>query len=269
MAKTLSLKKFSLYRIMLLFRRDFMEASRSAAIIAAAVFGIVFFLVFISNFHGEKVDHSSLLQFFITMGGLIFTSMSFREIHLRDRNIAYLLLPASVEEKFAERLLSVTIAWCLFAIISYALCANAAVLINYLFFRNSDPVFYNPLSAEIITGLPYYIINSSVFFLGAVHFRKMHFLKTIISLFLFSAVFLALTALMARIIFSREAGLIADCSFSNGFESFELYFERGDYRQMAEAVLLALKVLYYALLAPFLWFAAYLKLREAEVRNGI
>ncbi len=258
----------SLYRLFLLFKRDFRESLRSSLVVAAAVLGVVLFLSVVGNFSSSGMDHNQTFLTFLFAGGFVFTAGCFREIHQRDKNTAWILLPASAFEKFLQRLISSTVLWIIFSIAVYTLCSYAAVILNKLLFGINTALF-NPFSRQLYSGIPVYIINSSIFFLGAAHFRKMHFFKTIVSVFAILISLVIIAGLSARFVFSREIGEFFQYHLEMNFGSVNMSFADYNTGKTFKVIADVLEILYYALLAPLLWFVSYLKLKEVEVRDGI
>ncbi len=255
--------KINPYRIYLLFKRDFREDLKSLIIASAAVSVFIFFLINESAF-----EHTALYPLFLYTGGFVYTSACFREIHQRDRNSVYLLLPASVIEKFIHRLLTTTIVWILFSLVLYSISSFAAVIsVNYAF--NAGLPHFNPFSAEIFRTFPVYIINSSLFFLGSVYFRKMHFFKTLLSLFVFSVITVIIASVLARIIFSSDISIFFSYGFGKNFDLSDYSLIYVEFERIISVFVKTLRLLYFILIAPLFWFVSYLRLKEVQVRDGI
>ena len=255
-------------RLLLLFKRDLKEGLKSSLVIAGSVFGVLFFLIFLGNFGRGGIDHNQTYLSFLFAGGFIFTSGCFREIHLREKNTAYLMLPASGFEKLLERLIASTLVWIAFSLAVYLVCSYTAVFLNNYLLGMHQP-YFNPVSIELLRNFPVYIINSSIFFLGAVTFRKMNFFKTLISIFAFFITMAVITAILARFIFIREFNTFFQYHSDMQFSSINLSVMNTDFRETFSVLSAIINVIYYFLTAPFFWFVSYLKLKEIEVRDGI
>ncbi|MDX9802295.1 MAG: hypothetical protein RBT69_13275 [Spirochaetia bacterium] len=260
--------KIKLYRIFLLFKREVREGLKSLIIASAAASGFLFFLIISDAFSITGIDHNRLYLLFLSAGGFIYTSSCFREIHQRDKNSVYLLLPASVFEKFLQRLITVTLIWIFFSLTLYLISSYAAALFIKYIFKMQIPLF-NPFVSAIFKAFPVYIINSSLFFLGAIYFKKTHFFKTLLSLFAFFILTAIITTVMARLIFSSEINTVFEYHFEKNLDSMRFSLLDYNLDSMISVIFKSLRLIYYALLAPLFWFVSYLRLKEVEVRNGI
>ncbi|MCP5515144.1 MAG: hypothetical protein H7A26_06740 [Spirochaetales bacterium] len=259
----MKMMKISPYRIYLLFKRDLRENMKSLIIASSAVSVFIFFLINESAF-----EHTALYPLFLYTGGFIYTSACFREIHQRDRNSVYLLLPASVIEKFIQRLVTTTIVWIVFSLVLYSISSFAAVFsVNYAF--NAGLPHFNPFSSEIFRTFPVYIINSSLFFLGSVYFRKMHFFKTLLSLSAFFLLTLIIVSVFARFIFSRDISILFSSVFEKNFGLLDYSVIYLEFEKIFSVFIKTLRLLYFTAVAPLFWFVSYLRLKEVQVRDGI
>jgi ABC-type proline/glycine betaine transport system permease subunit len=103
-----------------------------------------------------------------------------------------------------------------------------------------------------------YLVTQSVFFLGAVIFRRFAFGKTIASLALLGIAFAVIAGVVLRIVFYDQfkgmTWTVSEDEFSLP-GNVELFFR--NYAHLLE------NLFWYAL-APLLWVVVYFKLKETE-----
>jgi type IV secretory pathway VirB3-like protein len=122
------------------------------------------------------------------IGGLFLTSAVFYELQSPDTAFLTLTLPATSFEKMASAWLITSVLYTIVSAVLYL----ALVLILHVFsmlYIASDVPFslYQLSSNEVGQTLVSYFGYQSVFLLGAVVFRKNNFLKTLLSLIIFTA----------------------------------------------------------------------------------
>ena len=123
---------------------------------------------------------------FYILGGLLFSSHIFNELHSKEKAFQYLLLPASTIEKFVSAWSITSVVYTLFSIIGlFLLSLLIEVLVVYKTGIWSAFSLFNPLYPQFLRGVIFMIIFQSVFFLGGVYFKSYHFVKTIFCLLLF------------------------------------------------------------------------------------
>ncbi len=256
------LLKFSLERFILLIVRDLTYMRKSILILSGAMAG-----VFISlNIVSEVMD--SLFGFFYFTGGFIFTSGIFRELHARETVTDYLMLPASSLEKFAERLFIATAGWTLYSLVLFSASSFIIELIKIFLEKGSGFNPFNPMDVQLLKTIPYYLVNSSVFLLGAVYFKKMNFIKTILALFSVFIFLFIVFAAAAHYLWQDEVKVFFADNFiwdSNSFRARLFGRKIGD---TATVFYNIIRFGYLYLLPPFCWITALVKLGEAEVEDA-
>lgn len=149
----------------------------------------------------------------VFIGGLIFTSMIFREIHHPLRSHAFLMLPASNAEKL-------TAYWLLSSVGYLTASITVLYLINIVlatagYFILDVPIFaVNLFSISAMKFYGAYLFFHSMFLFGAVTFRNLNFLKTILA-GITVAIITGLAALLALfVIYRNEAHPAGHCNIS-------------------------------------------------------
>jgi hypothetical protein len=247
--------QFSLQRLGWLLRNDVMRSYRSTLVISGTA-ALVALAVSVGIAYYDEVGSTALFYriFFLAAlfaWGTIATSSSFSDLHGRGTNMAFLLLPASALEKTLSRLLIYTV-----GLIAYLLAFTTVLSfvlegINTLWFGTRRE-FFTPLDDVAWLLMPHFIITQALFFLGAVWFRKVQFVKTVGSVIGIAIGLCAIAAGLAWMVGPTRC-LNAEC-----------------YEQLwLDWVIDAAPVAYFYLLAPFCWFVAWLRVRETQVSHGI
>ncbi len=267
-------------RIGNLLIKDLVEDYRSIAIALGAITGVLLLNYLLSGIDGGGSNRAVelfgggggntplLLTYFaltLFIGGFIITSRAFTELHTKSRNHDWLMLPASPIEKFLSRLLLSSLGVGLGSIIYFFLFSLLGSGITAIVFGRAYPLF-NPADGTVWLMVLHYIVLQSLFFAGAVYFKKAHFIKTVLVLTAFVFVVALLLAGVARIVFWREfSHLTAGGNFANlDFSPIELRL-----KSAGQVVSVVSQIVYWALLAPVFWVFSYFRLSEAEVRNGV
>ncbi len=254
-------------RLGFLARRDMIDGWRGNAIASGAVAGSMFLLVVLQAlFDGQQsMDYSSYLIGTLIIWGSISASLAFTSLHDKTKNENYLMLPASSVEKTLVRLLSVSVATPIFIMILISLASLIAEGVTAIFFHTYFAAL-NPFQGMFFKILGYVIIIQSVFFLGAAWFKKAHFIKTILTLILFSIVLGIVGAFMFRLLFA---------SYFEGFYNPKMiHFDMGlmmesEFPSLMNTLHIIGKVFLYGLLAPFCWVIAWLRVKETQSSDGV
>jgi len=261
-------ESLSLNRLGLLMKRDVLSSYRSMLIRIAAASGILL-MIDILNLWGGDADlyhHIEVFSAVLLVGGFFFTSAAFKEIHRKESNMAYLLLPASPLEKVLSRILFFSAGWIVIVILWYTLFTLISFGAGELLFGTHFPM-HGPFHPKLTMVYMHYMVLQSVFLAGAVYFRRTHFFKTVLALFISLFIFLLIMALFSRIIFAsyftgffdvREAAVmqlegLAPYRFG-GFVSFMNVLK---------------DVMYWGILAPAAWVFTYVRFREVQIKDGI
>ena len=248
---------FDLNRLKNLLIRQISVNYRTWLIATGAITGFVMFvgtlnLIFdVENLDAESIFGFVLPVFFI--GGFIFTSMIFSELHSPHRGYLYLMLPASALEKLVS-------AWLVTSVL-YVLFASCIIWLINLYFIFIAEVFttkyvelVNLFSFDILKIFGIYMVFQSIFFLGAVYFRKINFLKTILSGFVFVVIITVYSGLLSKLLFGSA-------SFDN-----KTALDISSMNYTAEHVLKPLaEYLFWFALAPFFLIVSYFRLKERQV----
>ncbi len=270
----------SISRLGRLLTKDLTEGYRTIFVVVGAVTGVLLLNYLVgavsdaNSLHGGGIvphsgENSTMHMVYFTLvlliGGFIISSRSFMELHTKTRNHDWLMLPASTFEKFLSRLLVASVGVGVGSVVYFFLFSLLAGGLSALLFGRPYTIF-NPFDGTVWMLVLRYVVLQSVFFAGAAYFKKAHFIKTVLVLSGFGFVLLLLTAGIARLVFWREfAHLVSGAGFAN----FDMSVLEPRLQSAGEIFLLVSRILFWAVLAPVMWVFAYLRLAEAEVRNGV
>ena len=251
---------FNFSRIHLLFVRYFTENWRRDLITLAAFFIAMAVLPRLIPASSSILTpmHFSLILF---IGGIHFSAHIFHEIHRPSSGMHYLHIPASRAEKF---MVNGVLTLILFPLACFFLFYSALFLGNLLEpiippILNYPTIEISVLSHSPIIGklLRNYITYHSLFFLGALIFKKHPTTKTIISMILFSIVFGIIQLCLARVLWLHM-----------DFASLEALREKmiqwGE-DMLGSRIMIYADYLLSGIVALFFWSVAYLKFKEKEV----
>jgi hypothetical protein len=265
---------FRLRRVGLLLRRDLVQGYRSTLIAMASVAGVVLIISLSIAWTPpgpSRFLHTTLFSILLVAGGLVSTSVAFRELHADAASVLYLTLPGTSLEKFVSKAAVTSVGYGLGVLLFYTALAALSEGINWLILRNTNTLF-NPVDPAVLRGVAMYAVLQTIFLTGSVYFRKLAFLKTLGMLSLIAAVVVAVGLVVIRIVlrdhlFVARAGsgwsirpATAIGRVLGGWSSGEIPLTPG-----LDAFVKLVRVLFWAAVAPVAWLVAYLRMREKEV----
>lgn len=240
----------------MLIKRQVLSNTNVILIAFFAVTGLLLVITSLVTYFSpqELPDLVGLYYSIMFLGGLIYTSNMFSELHDPEKSYRFLTLPVSN----LERLVS---SWVLSAIIFPFVALFAMILVvllsNLIINFSVDPASFSGILSHttfLITGI--YIVTQSVFFLGAVYFRNHNFMKTLLSLFLISFVISIYTSLAGVIIF-RPWEFASNMHNGNLDSHMEIFFE-----QKFPDIM---NILFWYIMTPFFLVVSYFSLKERQV----
>ncbi|WP_069660736.1 hypothetical protein [Arcticibacter eurypsychrophilus] len=262
---------FNFKRFGLLMKRQWLEFGKIYLISLGIVAGVIiasyglYYFRFIEN-EGMKnvlVPDLRVVLFFI-LGTLFLTiaaNTQFSQLGQKSKLIVDLMVPASTLEKFLTGLFfSVILAFLsyllVFCLIDFALVSelkntshSEALQMNdagQLVMGKYNPAYFFEKNSNMIiqiASVP--ILISSLFFLGSVYFTKHQYVKTMISLMVFSGLWITFTAYTNKYIFHDKV-------ISGDFK-WIVYIHKTEWW-----------IALYIVLSVFFWAITYVRLREKE-----
>lgn len=255
---------FSWKRFSSILKIDLMEQKKGLIIALSVILGIHFIIHLTSAFAGPREEvHIVFFANLLMVAGLIATSLSFRDFYTRDRAYFSLLLPASRFEKFLSRFLITTAGYVIGGVIVYFIYWLFAAGVSRAMFGIPFTVF-NPFTPDLWKLIGAYIIVHSIFFFGAVYFRKGAYLKTLLSI---------IVLLIVLTIFASLVTALTAITWLDDLIPFVL----GNVKQIqlpdSESLVRFLivmgeitRIFVIFVLTPMLWLIGFLRFREIEVR---
>lgn len=250
-------KYFSTRRFAHLLRREYHINIKRDLLIVGAMYSLFTLIIFLIFEFGEETYNEEFFEEFhfvayiimLFVGSAFITSFSFIELRDKLKSHFYLLTPGSNFEKFIVNLLISFVGYALFMLVSYIMYSTAFNWIT----RELYELQFHPLnitSADFLLVMQIFIAVHSVFFLGALTFKKYPLILTPIASFILIIILSIINNAAGEIIF---AGMDIDNLFDNmGFSEFFLGYDG-----------IAKAAAFYVV--PFiLWLVAYLKLNEKE-----
>ncbi|TFG64905.1 MAG: hypothetical protein E4H36_01625 [Spirochaetales bacterium] len=259
---------FSLKRFFQILKTEVLPAYKAVLITFAAVGGLLLVINVSSVGSWDRWNiHLVFYPLALFLTGILITSFTFKDMHSKQRGYAYLTMPGSQFEKYVSKLVLTSIGMVLATLVMYFAVSALSSGITRLAFGMNHRIF-NPFDPLIWKLIGQYIIVHSVFFLGAVFFRRLSFLKTILSLTVLSAGINILVGivygLMVLFIFltHRNQGTVWTFSWLDGFNMTSTVDAIRNFK-----VLFKFLVIFYSfILPPYLWVTGYFKFREKEAR---
>lgn len=251
------INQFSMKRFLLIMNRYVTFNLKTWIIALGALMGIIIIVGLLNVYFSDGINIlepiSVLAAVLVMTCGFILTSMTYSELHTPAKSQFFLILPATTSEKLFAH-------WMVTAVV-YILIANLLVSLSVLIYTgismvlwNSNFVFFNPFTIQNLELMGIYIVVQSVFFLGAIHFRKNNFMKTILSVFvigtIINIIIVAISYLFVGNTNIEMSGDMANPELTHFIEN---------------VIPLAGKIFFYGLLAPLCLLVSFYKLKEREV----
>ena len=256
---------FDLQRFGLLLSKHTKENARtyllSLAVLMAILFSFLTFATFANDrYMGPHVQATFYLVFKI-LSGAMFTSVVFSDYGSKKKSIPLLTLPVSNLERYmVSWLYSYVIFQVLFTFCFYLVDFTVLSIANLSAVQKNEIV--NIITVEdskFFPGLMIFTFVHSIFFIGAIFFDKLHFIKTgfvffagVLSLILFNGPLLL-------IIFGGHA------DFSVPFDSLRILEGDKTIDLQPSSATEFIPWSLIVIMALTLWLGAYYKLKEKEV----
>lgn len=250
--------QFSFRRLIKLVRNEIFTNYRFWLTAIGAVAGVWVILYLLNARSGGGYGfHSTWYALILFVGGFLLSSNAFQEVQTAPRGYTYLLLPASLLEKFVSKLLVTSVGYALVTGLLYTLLSILAKLLATLLFGQSLPVF-NLLDASVIKMMGVYCILQSIFLFASIYFRRHAFTKIVLAGFALLFVYSLVLMFFVRVIYSP---------YFNGMHwgKTMLHLDYWELPSIFLGLVAVVKWSFYLLLAPYFWLLAYLRLKETEV----
>jgi hypothetical protein len=245
---------FNIQRAGLQFIRQLTMQLKASIIALGAIAGILLMIgglvVSFGNTTYTSANFLGLAMPMFFIGGFVLTSVIFAELNNPHRGFLYLMLPATAMEKLLSTWAITSLLYTAIGILVMMTVNITLVAYSSIFSLNSVELV-NPFSYEMLRMFGIYLITQTIFLVGAIHFRRAQFFKTVLSLLALMMAISAFTAIFGFAI------------FYNGlkFGNFNVNINIMDSDSWSAAG----EILFWALLAPFMLTVTYFKIKEREV----
>lgn len=254
---------FDLNRLKYLLLRQLSFNYKILLIATGAIIGLLMFigtmmLLFSDTTPNQQTILGMMMPYFF-IGGYIFSSVIFSELNSPHRGYLYLTLPASTFEKLLSAWLVCSIGYVLFgSIIVYFV--NFYYISIAAAFTSKTVVLVNILSPGVLKVFGVYMVTQTIFFLGAIYFRRVNFLKTFLALFVLVMIIAFYSGILSNLLFNTS-------SYNKQWVVNYLgTHHRADFENLAEHVIVpTAKILFWGCMAPFFLTVSYFRLKEREV----
>ncbi|MEE4176944.1 MAG: hypothetical protein V2I46_05485 [Bacteroides sp.] len=249
---------FSFNRLFLLGKRQVVGNFSGLLIAFAAIAGSLLVIALLTGYSSPTslLNIGPLFYVVLFIGGFVFTSNIFAELHSPQKSIPFLTLPVSKLERLVNAWLLTAILFPILAFIAFSL----VLLLAYLILGIPIPAgaFAMLWSAKALKIVILYFITQSIFLFGAVYFRKHNFLKTLLSLFVIQNVIGLFAALVGYLLFGTFQfdgnEFVSNSSFTPGMERF-----------FTVTIVEIAKFAFYYLTVPFFLILTWFGIKERQV----
>ncbi len=252
---------FSLMRLWLLIRRQVITNGYGLLIAFGAIAGMLLLIAVLMVVFNPNAVHNLNGLFFsiLFIGGFIYTSNAYAELQQVQRSYSYLTLPVSTTERLGSAWLLGGILLPFFALLAMTgviLLGNViiALLPGFSFGHLSLQALFSKSS---MNALGVYAVTQPIFLLGAAAFRKHHFIKTLLALFVCMVILNAYTGLLGWAMFSG----IQENGITIGPDQVPAHLERLFTRHIP----LVAEIVFKYVMAPFFLVVTWFRIKERQV----
>lgn len=234
-------------RLVQFMRRQAAMHQQPALIAAGAVLGALLVIsLLVGAFNQNDVRQlPGLYHAVFFLGGYVFASQVFGELHSPQRSYTYLTLPVSTAEKLVGSWLLVSLGY----VVVYWLAAFLIYTVaNLVADWPHDP--HQMFNGDFFRSVGSFLVTQTIFFLGACYFRKNNFLKTLFALFVVALVVGLYTGGLAWLVLSKEGNI----NFSHN--------DAGN--RIGETIEQVADAFFRYVLGPFMLIVSYFRLKERQ-----
>ena len=256
-------------RLLLLFRKELHESRKSLLVYLLTIFLVLLVQEMIgeisaqmSGFQYVTSGYGNLFPGFLLLGGFIVTGLLFaQDMFSRIGQHNWLMLPATALEKFLAKALASAFFYPIALTGVFIISSLVIEGLTALLFGSPFDIF-NPFDASTGLMLLHYLVIQSVFLLGATLFRKVHFVKTVLSAASIAVILSIIGGVFMRIVFAPyfTGMFVLDISFTGDMPDAPVLF-RGLWIYM--------QILYWAVLPVFCWITSYIRVKEVQSTDAV
>jgi len=209
---------FSLPRFRRVLQNDVLRVGKPLLFGTLAMLGLLCVAYLIAFEPGEVADEPLATVFFgimLGIGGLMFTSFSFNDMHHPLERYHYLTLPVSNFERFLSRYLLTGPLLVLYVLAAFSIMDWSA---NHVaaWAKEAERPLFAPFSAISLLLVRIYLLLQTVMFTGAICFRSYAWIKTTLTALVVAA------SIPAAIYVSMRIFYYAHCSWSSLQETVDI-----------------------------------------------
>ncbi len=246
---------FNIKRFWLLLKLELFKSRKGIAMTFVITFGMLFIIGLLFSIVVEPnlvvFEHSGSYVFTLLTGGFILSSLAFNDLANDLKRFRFLTLPVSAFERFFCMWLLTSVGWVILFTITYTLYTVFANIIGPIIFRQIEFVAFKPWNELVMNSILYYFALQGIFLVGAAKFKGYVFPKTLFTLILFTIVSAFIIYFVMSDMFEFDTELFNDPKTFEGMPIHKIW--------------LALKWMFWWILAPLSWVVTYLALKEKEV----
>jgi len=253
---------FDIKRFGMLFKKHTLEQSKTYALSAAVLFGILFLVLsFFSYVDGGHLQSSSQVMVFVFVisgAGCIFGSVVFADLGDRSKAIPSLMLPASHFEKYLVGLIYSYFIFLAVFIAAFFVAGSIVVYVGHHDIKEDQLINLFDTDSPQFKAYAVFTMFHAFIFWGAIYFKKLHFVKTAIVFFVFLGLLTLLNQFTLSAIFQREvsSGMPFDRVNVKEDDNYFTIFSSEGMLPYAKAVFVFVVLLF--------WTTTYFKLKEKE-----
>ncbi len=256
---------FDLQRFGLLLSKHTKENARtyllSLAVLMAILSSFLTFATFANDgYLGPHVQATFYLVFKV-LSGAMFTSVIFSDYGSKKKAIPLLTLPVpNLERYLVSWIYSYVIFQVLYTLCFYFIDFTILSIANLTAVQKNEVVnIVTVEDSKFFPGLMIFTFIHSIFFIGAIFFEKLHFIKTGFVFFASVLGLILLNAPLLQIIFGGHA------EFSAPFDSMRILESGNTIELHPSPATVYIPWILIAVMSLILWVGAYFKLKEKEV----
>ncbi|RBL92930.1 hypothetical protein [Chitinophaga flava] len=261
----LDFRRFGFY-----LRQHLLASWKSYMLGTLAILGIMLlfplFILVTGNIPNRMTDLVGFYYVGLFFAGMLFTSMSFTDFINKEKGVHFLMLPASLFEKYISMFLITSIGF----LLVYNLCASIGFFAIDNVVRSKTGMglarnweFFNTKNGAIYFYYGYVFLHA-VFLLGAISFQRLAFFKTFVTTLLILGGLYLLNTIFVWILFGNKMYypfqqvpflLVAT---KGGVYNSEMFI-------ISEKMIKSYAFIAEYVLAPVLWTIAYFRLKDKEI----
>jgi len=258
---------FDIKRVLLVSKLSYNLNKKMLLISIGGFFGLIFIVTFFIAYYtnseiigkGMNGFLFSAYAFLLFMGSIILSGRAFQNLNSPEKSIAQLMMPASTFEKFILPLVYTSLGWLLLSFTLFGVFGFVTTALWNIVFdlQIENFVIFEILSdSNAIKIVESLFFIHSIFFLGAVSFKKYPIAKTALATFIVNIIFVVFTLILIMVLFG---------SFDFFGESIENIYDLYFNADLMERIGKVMEKIFIVLLPGVLYLIAYFKLKEREV----